>query len=290
MITISKLLSAIKNLDFNTESFVDGIESGNYRSKFIGGGMEFSEVREYVYGDDVKKIDWNVSARHGGLFVKEFVEENDLDVFLLVDVSASNEFGVIKSKKERAFEISTSVIFSALRKNDQVGLAMFTNSLEKIMPIKKGERHMMGLLKTIIEHNPKESRTDVSNVITEITKYLKRKSMVFIISDFISDDFTKSLKMLKKHHKVIMINISDAHEEHIPDMGYVYLEDSESGKQILVNTSDKKFQEKYSELFEKAKNQKQQDLNKIGIDMINMENKENFEITFNRYFRNKGRR
>ncbi len=290
MITISKLLLAIKNLDFNTESFVDGIESGNHRSKFIGGGMEFSEVREYVYGDDVKKIDWNVSARHGGLFVKEFVEENDLDVFLLVDVSASNEFGVIKSKKERAFEISTSVIFSALRKNDQVGLAMFTNSLEKIMPIKKGERHMMGLLKTIIEHNPKESRTDVSNVITEITKYLKRKSMVFIISDFISDDFITSLKMLKKHHKVIMINISDAHEERIPDIGYAYLEDSESGKQILVNTSDKKFQEKYSELFEKKKNQKQQDLNKIGIDMINMENKENFEITFNRYFRNKGRR
>lgn len=290
MITISKLLSAIKNLDFNTESFVDGIESGNYRSKFIGGGMEFSEVREYVFGDDVKKIDWNVSARHGELFIKEFVEENDLDVFLLVDVSASNEFGVIKSKKERAFEISASIIFSALRKNDQVGLAMFTNFLEKIMPIKKGERHMMGLLKTIIEYSPKESRTDVSNGITEITKYLKRKSMVFIISDFISDDFTKSLKILKRYHKVIMINISDTREEYIPDMGYVYLEDVESGKQLLVNTSDKKFQEKYLELFEKTKNQKQQNLNKIGIDVINMENKENFEITFNRYFRNKCRR
>ena len=290
MITISKLLSTIKNLDFNTESFVEGIESGNYRSKFIGGGMEFSEVREYCYGDDVKKIDWNVSARHGGLFIKEFVEENDLDVFLLVDVSASNEFGGIKSKKERAFEISASIIFSALRKNDQVGLGMFTDSIEKIRPIKKGQRHMMGLLKTIIKHNSKKSKTNVSNTIMEVIKYLKRKSIVFIISDFISDDFIKSLKILKKYHKVILINISDTSEEYIPDIGYTYLEDVESGKQILVNTSDKGFQKKYRELFEEMKNQKKEKLNKIGIDMINMENKENFEITFNRHFRNKNRR
>lgn len=290
MVTISKLLLAIKKLDFNTESFVEGVESGNYRSKFIGGGMEFSEVREYVHGDDVKKIDWNVSARHGGLFIKEFVEENDLDVFLLVDMSASNNFGAIKSKKERAFEISASIIFSALRKNDQVGMGMFTNSLEKVMPIKKGERHMMGLLKTITEFTPKESKTSVSNVITEVTKHLKRKSMVFLISDFISEDFTKSLKMLKKYHKVILINISDANEESIPDIGYTYLEDTESGEQILVNTSDKKFQKKYFELFKKMKNQKQKDMNEIGIDLINMEDKENFEITFNRYFRNKNKR
>ncbi len=290
MISVSELLSRIRKLDIKVENFVDGTESGIHRSKFRGEGIEFSEVREYVHGDDIKRIDWNVSARYGELFVKEFVEENELNVLLMIDMSASNDFGHIKSKQEHVFEITASLVFSILKNKDKFGIGIFTDHLEKFIPAKKGEKHMMRILKEIIQYIPKSKKTDISKSISEINSHLRSRSTIFIISDFMSDSFLKSLKILKLHHQIVLINLSDVHEKNIPEIGYIYLEDSESEKQILVNTSDKSFQRNYSKYFEESKKEIQKEINRIGIDMINLDGTERFDIAFNRYFRNKHRK
>ncbi len=287
MTQLAELLKQVKNLEIKTKNIVEGMESGAYRSRFRGGGIEFSEVREYAAGDDARRIDWNVSARYNDLFVKEFVEEKELNIYVIMDISSSNDFGFIKSKKELGTEVAASLMFSALKNNDRVGMGLFTNSLEKFIPAKKGKKHMMEILKELLDHKTKSNETDIYKSLLELQKYLKRKSVIFIISDFISDSFEKPLKYLKLKHQIILVNISDIHETEIPDIGNVYLEDAESGEQILVNTSDKKFQEKYSQLIKKTRKENEYQIKKMGIDYLNLSNEESIDITFNRYIRNK---
>jgi len=287
MSKISELLAQIKNLQIQTKDLVEGIESGAFNSKFRGGGIEFSEVREYIPGDDVKRIDWNVSARYDTLFVKEFVEENELNIYLILDLSESNNFGFKKSKLDLSFEVAVSLMFLALKNNDRLGLGIFTDKLEKFIPSKKGKRQLLRIIKELIDYKPKSKKTNIMESLSTLNNKLKRKSVIYIISDFISDSYDKPLKFLKLHHQVVLINISDIREKEIPEIGYAYLEDSETGEQILVNTSDKKFQKQYREsMNEKIKND-QKNMNKLGIDMINLSNEESFDITINRYFRNK---
>ena len=287
MSKISELLAQIKNLQIQTKDLVEGIESGAFNSKFRGGGIEFSEVREYIPGDDVKRIDWNVSARYDTLFVKEFVEENELNIYLILDLSESNNFGFKKSKLDLSFEVAVSLMFLALKNNDRLGLGIFTDKLEKFIPSKKGKRQLLRIIKELIDYKPKSKKTNIMGSLSTLNNKLKRKSVIYIISDFISDSYDKPLKFLKLHHQVVLINVSDIREKEIPEIGYAYLEDSETGEQILVNTSDKKFQKQYREsMNEKIKND-QKNMNKLGIDMINLSNEESFDITINRYFRNK---
>ena len=287
MSKISELLAQIKNLQIQTKDLVEGIESGTYNSKFRGGGIEFSEVREYIPGDDVKRIDWNVSARYNSLFVKEFVEENELNVYVILDLSASNNFGFIKSKLELSFEVAVSLMFLALKNNDKIGLGIFTDNLEKFIPSKKGKRQVIRILKQLIEHEPKSKKTDIMKSLSSLKNKLKRKSVIYIISDFMSDEYEKPLKFLKLHHQVILINISDIHEKEIPEIGYAYFEDAETGEQVLVNTSSKNFQKQYAKHMNENIKKNQRDMNRIGIDMINLSNEESFDITINKYFRNK---
>ena len=289
MSKISELLGQIKNLQIQTKNLVEGIESGAYNSKFRGGGIEFSEVREYVPGDDVKRIDWNVSARHNSLFVKEFVEENELNIYLIVDLSASNNFGFKKSKLDLSFEVAVSLMFLALKNNDRLGLGIFTDQLEKFIPSKKGKRQLLRIIKELIEYQPKSKETDILKSLSTLKNKLKRKSVIYIISDFISDSYEKPLKILKFHHEVILINISDIKEMEIPDIGYAYIEDSETEEQILVNTSSKIFQKQYTEIMNQKTIENQNNIKKIGVDMINLSNEESFDTTINRYFRNKWR-
>ena len=289
MTQLSELLKQVKNLEIKTKNIVEGMESGVYRSRFRGGGIEFSEVREYAAGDDARRIDWNVSARYNDLFVKEFVEEKELNIYVVMDISASNDFGFIKSKKELGTEVAASLMFSALKNNDKVGMGLFTNSLEKFIPAKKGKKHMMVILQELLEHKTQSIETDIFKSLSELQKYLKRRSVIFIISDFISDSFEKPLKYLKFKHQVVLVNISDVRETEIPDIGNAYLEDAESGEQILVNTSDKKFQEEYSQLIKKTRKENEYQIKKMGIDYLNLTNEESFDITFNRYIRNKVR-
>ena len=290
MTKLLELLKQVKNLEIKTKNLVEGMESGAYRSRFRGGGIEFSEVREYSAGDDARRIDWNVSARYNDLFVKEFVEEKELNVYVIIDMSASNDFGFIKSKKELGFEVAASLMFSALKNNDRVGMGLFTNSLEKFVPARKGKKHMMQILQELLDYNPKNTNTDIFRSLSELQKNLKRRSVIFIVSDFISESFMKPLKLLKFKHQIILVNISDVCETKIPQIGHAYLEDAESGEQILVNTSDKKFQERYSKIIKKIRDEKEYEIKKIGIDFLNLSNEESFDITFNRYIRNRGRK
>ena len=289
MSKISELLSQIKKLEIQTKDLVEGVESGAYNSKFRGGGIEFSEVREYIPGDDVKRIDWNVSARHNSLYVKEFVEENELNIYLILDLSASTNFGFKKSKLDLSFEVAVSLMFLALKNNDRLGLGIFTNQLEKFIPSKKGKRQLLRIIKELIEYEPKNKDTDILQSLSTLKNKLKRKSVIYIISDFLSDNYEKPLKFLKLHHEVILINISDIKEKEIPNIGYAYIEDAETGEQVLVNTSSKSFQKQYSELIEQKIEENQNRMKKIGIDMINLTDQESFDITINRYFRNKWR-
>ena len=289
MSKISELLSQIKKLQIQTKDLVEGVESGAYNSKYRGGGIEFSEVREYIPGDDVKRIDWNVSARHNSLYVKEFVEENELNIYLILDLSASTNFGFKKSKLDLGFEVAASLMFLALKNNDRLGLGIFTNQLEKFIPSKKGKRQLLKIIKELIEYKPKSKETDILKSLSTLKNKLKRKSVIYIISDFLSDDYKKPLKFLKLHHEVILINISDIKEAEIPQIGYAYIEDAETGEQILVNTSSKSFQKQYREIMELKIAENQNKMKKIGIDMINLTNEESFDITINRYFRNKWR-
>ena len=289
MSEISELLRKIKNLHIPTKDSVESVESGAYNSKFRGGGIEFSEVREYVPGDDVKRIDWNVSARHNSLFVKEFVEEKELNVYIILDLSASNNFGFIKSKRDLSFEVTVSLMFLALRNNDKIGLGIFTDNLEKFIPSKKGKKQMIRILKQLIEYEPKSKKTDIMKSLSTLKNKLKRKSVIYIISDFISDSYEKPLNFLKLYHKIILINISDIREKEIPEIGYTYLEDAETGEQLLVNTSNKQFQKQYTEHVREKIKMDKKNMNRVGIDMININNEEPFDITINRYFRNKGK-
>ncbi|MGY5151183.1 MAG: DUF58 domain-containing protein [Candidatus Nitrosopumilus sp. bin_6a] len=289
MSQLSELLKQVKDLEIKTKNLVEGMDSGAYRSRFRGGGIEFSEVREYAAGDDARRIDWNVSARYNDLFVKEFVEEKELNVFVVIDMSASNDFGYIKSKKELGFEVAASLMFSALKNNDRVGMGLFTDSLEKFVPAKKGKRHMMEILKELLDYQTKSTHTDIFKSLSELQKNLKKRSVVFIVSDFISDSFVKPLKLLKFKHQIVLVNISDIRETEIPEMGHVYLEDAESEEQILVNTSDKKFQKEYSNLIKETRKQNEFEMRKMGIDFLSLSNEESFDITFNRYVRSKKR-
>ena len=289
MSKISKLLSQIKKLEIQTKDLVEGVESGAYNSKYRGGGIEFSEVREYIPGDDVKRIDWNVSARHNSLYVKEFVEENELNIYLILDLSASTNFGFMKSKLDLGFEVAVSLMFLALKNNDRLGLGIFTDQLEKFIPSKKGKRQLLKIIKELIEYKPKSKETDILKSLSTLKNKLKRKSIIYIISDFLSDDYQKPLKFLKLYHEVILINISDIKEKEIPEIGYAYIEDAETGEQILVNTSSKSFQNQYREIMEQKIIENQNNMKKIGIDMINLTDQESFDITINKYFRNKWR-
>jgi len=289
MSKISELLAQIRNLQIQTKDLVEGIESGAYNSKYRGGGIEFSEVREYIPGDDIKRIDWNVSARHNSLFVKEFVEENELNIYLVLDLSASNNFGFTKSKLDLSFEVAVSLMFLALKNNDRLGLGIFTDKLEKFIPSKKGKRQLLKIIKELIEHKPKSKKTNIMESLSTLNNKLKKKSVIYIISDFISDSYDKPLKFLKLHHQVTLINISDIREKEIPKIGYTYLEDAETGEQVLVNTSDKNFQKQYREIINEKRKNNEKNMNKIGIDMINVSNEEAFDITINKYFRNKWR-
>ncbi len=290
MTELAELLKQVKNLDIKTKNLVEGMESGAYRSRFRGGGIEFSEVREYAAGDDARRVDWNVSARYNDLFVKEFVEEKELNVYVIMDMSASNDFGFVKSKKELGFEVAASLMFSALKNNDRVGLGIFTDSLERFVPAKKGKKHMMEILQQLLDYTPNSTQTDIFNSLSELQKNLKRKSVVFIVSDFVSDSFVKPLKYLKLKHQIVLVNISDIRETTIPEIGNVYLEDAETGEQILVNTSDKKFQEQYSNLIKQTREENEYEMKKLGVDLLNLSNEEPFDITFNRYIHNRRRK
>ena len=284
MINSKEIIKQVQKIDINTKRLVDGLISGNYHSIFKGQGIEFSEIRDYKAGDDIRSIDWKVTARFNRPFVKEFIEERDLNIYFAFDFSASNLFGNIVDKKRKSLDIVASLMFSALRNNDNVGLFIFTDGVEKYYSARKGKKHILKLISNLISYTPNNKITNLNKSLFNIGNIIKKRSIIFIISDFYSDNFSKPLSILKNKHDVIAIKVNDSRENSIPDVGNIQLEDEETGEQIFVNTSDEKFRKNYMQIM-KAENAKQKKLfKKYKIDSIQLLTDQEYKVSLKKFF------
>ncbi|AFS80790.1 hypothetical protein NKOR_04510 [Candidatus Nitrosopumilus koreensis AR1] len=285
------ILKKIKKLDIKTKQLVDGIITGNYNSVFKGQGIEFSEIRDYRAGDDIRAIDWKVTARFNHPYIKEFIEERDLQVYFVIDVSGSGSFGTNISKKEKSLEIIASLMFAALRNNDGVGVFLVTDNVEKFIPVRKGRKHVLKLLDVISNFTPNSAKTSLKTPLERVSQTIKRKSIVFVISDFIDNsDYLKPLKILRKRHDVIALRIIDPREKEIPDVGLIELEDEESGEQLLVDTSDEDFRNSYSRLVAENDSRFLTNMMKNKVDTISLLTDQNYSIPLKKILQKKVRK
>ena len=276
----------IKKIEIKTRHLVDGIITGNYNSIFKGQGIEFSEIRDYRFGDDIRSIDWKVTARFNHPYIKEFIEERDLQVYFVIDVSGSGNFGSTISKKEKSFEVIASLMFAALQNNDGIGAFLVSEGVEKFIPAKKGRRHVLQLLNIVFNYQPKSLKTNLQNCLEFVSKSIKRKSIVFLISDFNDDTkFFKPLKILRRNHDVISLKIIDPREQQLPDVGLIELEDQETGEQILVDTSDEQFRESYSKLISTKNSQFFSEMKRHKVDAVSLTTEEDFAVPIRKLFR-----
>ena len=241
-----EILKKVRKIEIKTRRLSDHIFSGEYHSSFKGRGMTFSEVRQYQFGDDIRSIDWNVTARYHEPFIKIFEEERELTMMLMVDVSGSESFGTIQQfKKDMITEISATLAFSAIQNNDKVGLMLFSDEIELFIPPKKGKTHVLRIIRELIEFHPKSKKTDITHALRYLSNVIKKKAIVFLLSDFMDDDYDNALKIVGKKHDLTGIRVYDKFEKEIPKLGMVPMQDAETGKIILVNTNSKSVRLKY---------------------------------------------
>ena len=262
-----------------------GLAAGVHRSTFKGHGVEFSELREYVPGDDLRAIDWKVTARLGQPFTRLLTEERDLTLCFAVDISGSTGFGTLVSKADIAREIAGSLIVSALRHHDAVGILLFSDRVEKYIPPRKGRRHVLEVLNDLFEYQAVSRGTDIVPPLHHLAHALKRQSSVILISDFIVPPFQRELAVLKKRHQVFAIRISDPREEEVPDIGYITLEDAETGEQIVIDTSDEETRNRYLEYSRGREQELRRYLGKSGIPLATVTTGEEWEPVLRRFFR-----
>ncbi len=235
-----EILKKVRQIEIRTGRLVNDVFAGKYESVFKGRGMEFHEVREYVPGDDIRSIDWNVTARTGNPYVKKFVEERELTVLLMADLSSSGNFGTKnKMKSEIMAEIGAVLAFSAIKNNDKVGLLLFTDGVEKFIAPKKGRPHVLRVIRELLYYEPKGKKTNINTAIEYLGKVLKKKAVIFLISDFIDFDYEKRLRILNKRHDIIAVPISDPRETSLPDVGLIEFEDAETGETLSLDTGDR---------------------------------------------------
>jgi uncharacterized protein (DUF58 family) len=286
-----EILKKIRRLELKTRGLVDAAFAGQYRSVFKGRGMNFEEVREYSAGDEVRSIDWNVTARLGEAYVKKFTEERELTVMLLVDVSASGSFGSVNlSKRELAAEVASLLAFSAIRNSDKVGLLLFSDHVELFIPPRKGRSHILRLIREILYFEPKGRGTDPASALTYLNKVVTRKSVVFLISDFQTPDMSRELSVTARRHDLIAMPIVDPCEEILPDVGLLTLEDAETGEQIEINTSDRSVRAKYMEAAEERRSALKRQLRRSRIDSIALKTDEDYLPALRNFFRLRERR
>ena len=287
----SRLLKKVRRIEIKTKGLSNHIFAGEYHTAFKGKGMAFSEVREYQPGDDVRLIDWNVTARYNHPFVKVFEEEREITVMLLVDVSGSGDFGTNQQfKKELASELAAILAFSAIKNNDKVGVIFFSDQIEEFIPPKKGKTHILRIIRELIAFKPKGKGTDISKALEYFNSVIKKRSICFVLSDFISDDFEKPLRIASKKHDVIALRINDARESNLPDVGLVPIEDAETKKMMFIDTSSKKIRD----FFLKNKKSKTNKLKKlfpsIGVDMIDIMTGEDYVRPLINFFKSREKR
>lgn len=280
-----EIIKQVKKVEITTKQLVEGLISGNYHSVFKGQGIEFSETREYRAGDDIRTIDWKVTARFNHPYVKEFIEERDLQVYFAIDMSGSSSFGNNVSKRRKAIEVVASLMFAALRSKDNVGAFLFTDEIETFIPARKGRKHILKMISKLVSFEPKSTNTDLKTALVYISKVIKKRSIIFIISDFFDEGFMQPLKILRNRHDVIALRIIDIREREIPDVGLIELEDEETGEQILVDTSDVEFRENFSSLMNEKEADLISSLRKIKIDIVNILTDEPYEIPLKKFFK-----
>lgn len=290
MLETKEVIKQVKKIEIATKHLVDGIIAGNYHSIFKGQGIEFSEIRDYRPGDDIRSIDWKVTARFNHPFIKEFIEERDLQAYFVFDYSASGSFGNITEKRKKAIELTATLMFSAIRNNDNVGLFIFTEGLERFIPARKGRKHVLKLISNLVMHEPKSKKTNLKDTLSFVANIVKKRSIIFIISDFYGQEFSKELSALKKRHDVIAIRVNDARETNIPDIGLIQLEDEETGEQILLDTSDEEFRENYSKVLTKEDQRLKMMFRKNKIDTVSILTDESYETPLRRFFKTRQKR
>lgn len=241
-----ELLKKVRKIEIKTRRLSDHVFGGEYHSTFKGRGMTFSEVRQYQFGDDVRNIDWNVTARYNEPFIKVFEEERELTLMLMADISGSEFFGTQEQfKNEIITEIAATLAFSAMQNNDKTGLILFSDEIELYIPPKKGKSHVLRIIRELIEFQPKSNKTNVANALKFLSNVMKKKAIVFVLSDFIADNYRDTLKIAAKKHDLTGIRIYDKAEETIPNLGMVEMQDQETGELLLVNTGSKNVRNQY---------------------------------------------
>jgi uncharacterized protein (DUF58 family) len=289
------ILKKIRRLELKTRGLVAATFSGQYRSVFKGRGMNFEEVREYQPGDEVRSIDWNVTAKFGEVrgeaYVKKFTEERELTVMLVVDVSASGDFGSVHlSKRELAAEVACLFAFSAIRNNDKVGLILFSDHVELFIPPKKGRVHTLRLIREILFFEPKGKGTLPALALNYLNQVVHRRSVVFLISDFQAADFSRELSVTSRRHDLIAIPIVDPREEGLPNVGLLTLEDAETGEQIEIDTSDRLTRMAFLKSVDKQKADRLREFRRQRIDAISLKTDEDYVPALRTFFRTRERR
>ncbi|MBI1883641.1 MAG: DUF58 domain-containing protein [Chlamydiae bacterium] len=286
-----EILKKVRRLEIKTRRLVNEIFSGEYHSVFKGQGIEFSEVREYFPGDDIRSIDWNVTARMGHPFVKKFLEERQLNILLMVDLSGSEYFGSgDRFKNEVAAEIAAVLAFSAIRNNDRVGLLIFTDETEKYLPPKKGKMYGMRLIREILFYQPQRQKTQLGKALEYVVKVLPKRCVVFLISDFLDQNFQKPLRIAAKKHDLIALEIYDRFEETLPSLGLLSLEDAETGETCLVNTNQKSLLNAVREKREEDQKSLRKLLQSYRIDHVRLESHTPYQKPLNQLFKLRERR
>jgi len=286
-----EILKKIRGLEIKTRALVETAFAGDYHSVFKGRGMNFEDVREYQPGDEIRAIDWNVTARLGSPFVKKFTEERELTVMLIVDVSASGNFGsTSQSKRELAAEVACLLAFSAIRNNDKVGLLLFSDRLELFIPPKKGRSHTLRIIREILFFDPKGRGTDAAAALDHLNKIITRRAVVFLISDFQAPDFSRELAVTAKRHDLIAIRIQDERESILPPIGLITLEDAETGDQIEINAADSRVRAQFAQLAQTQLAETMRVLRRNRIDRIELRTGDEYLPALRSFFKQRERR
>ena len=284
----TEIIEKVRHIEIRTRSLVNDLFGGEYHSVFKGRGMSFSEVREYIPGDDIRLIDWNVTARSNLPHVKIFEEERELTVYLVVDISKSGDFGTLdKYKNEIATEIAAVLGFSAIKNNDKVGLILFTDQVELYIPPKKGKTHILRIIRELIEFKPVNQKTDINVPLQFLSNILNNRAIVFLISDFISEDYSNSLRIISSKHDITGIRVYDKSEITIPNLGLVQLMDNEENKMKLVYTGSKKVRKNYEKYYQNRIQLFGENFKKAGAGIIECSTEDSYQKKLLRYFRNR---
>ncbi len=283
-----ELIKKVRKIEIKTRQLSNHIFSGEYHTSFKGKGMTFSEVRPYQYGDDIRAIDWNVTARYNEAHVKVFEEERELTMMLMVDISGSESFGTKNGfKKDIVTEIAATMAFSATQNNDKIGLMLFSDQIELYIPPKKGRSHVLRIIRELIEFQPKSNKTDVSMALKFLSGTQKKKAIVFVISDFMSDDYEQTLKIASKKHDITGIRVYDIREEKMPGIGMVEMLDAETGKIELINTGSKSVRLNYEKYYSEKVKYFKETFSKSGSGVVNTRVDENYVTKLLGYFKSR---